>query len=305
MGKLTRRITTTLAVLGIAALAFAGTGGQLTGGGTGLQRVILSGSATQIASGSGITTNPLLVTWNHDSTLQGTGSAGSAAGVVFSQVPGKFLAEQVLTASTGTYTPTTGTTRIHVRMIGGGGGGGGAASSSGTGAASGGNSGTYLEFWAGTAGVAMTGGSFINGAGGNAGASTPGGGGNGGDTTLIAGGQTYTAKGGAGGPLGGNVPNGTVSFSNVAAANAAGTTAVGVQSYWSGNFGVNNGGFAWQAGGGGASPLGAGGQGIGGTATGANGANGGGGGGAATAGANNRAGGTGGSGVIVIDDIGN
>jgi len=60
--------------------------------------------------------------------------------------PGRLLNVQIFT-STGTYTPTNGTKRIKVRMVGGGGAGGGTSvtSSSQIAAAFGGNSGSYAE----------------------------------------------------------------------------------------------------------------------------------------------------------------
>lgn len=143
------------------------------------------------------------------------------------------LGQQVLTASSGTYTPTAGTLAVRVRMVGGGGGGGGSYYSiagSHNAAAGGGASGAYFEKWIFPGGgTAITGGSFTCGAAGTAGDGTLSGsladGGAGGDSTIVIQGTTYTAKGGGGGPAdndnssltipyvkrGGTIPSGTSS----------------------------------------------------------------------------------------------
>lgn len=217
---------------------------------------------------------------------------------------GGYLGTQVLTASSGTYTPTTGTTRIHVKMIGGGGGGGGAKATGNTAAGQGGNTGTLLEFWAGSAGVNIAGGAYACGAGGTAGMTTPTAGGTGGDTTLTAGGTTYIAKGGTGGQAGTNLASGSFLIQSNAA-NAAGTSApaLGWSSFWWGIPAFNNSGFAWSSGNGGTSPLGSGGNAVGGSNAGINGSgNGAGGSGGAFGGTGASAGGAGASGIIVIDE---
>lgn len=63
-------------VVGAAVALSVAAGSQLTGGG-GLTKVVLSGSASQIATGSGTTANPLLVSITTGTGLSGTGSAGS------------------------------------------------------------------------------------------------------------------------------------------------------------------------------------------------------------------------------------
>jgi len=301
--SLIRGITSTLAVLGIAALAFAGTGGQLTGGGTGLKQVVLSGSAGQLAIGSGITPNPLLVTWTHDSTLQGTGSAGSAAGVVPSQLLGRFLGRQILTGS-GTYVPTSGTTVDRVRMVGGGGGGGGATSNgANVSSASGGSSGVMLEVVLGTPGTTLTGGAYAGGAGGAGGTSTSStftNGSSGGDTTIIINSTTYTAKGGGGGKGFNAVSLGQTVVAG--GAPLAGTTAVGFITYNSGGVGMELDGELCIGGAGGSTPLGAGGAAVEAIANGNPGQGLGGGGAGAASCFANRNGGNGAAGGIVIDE---
>lgn len=114
-------------------------------------------------------------------------TGGVAAGV--------FLGLQVFTSS-GTYTPTAGTTRIYVEAWGGGGAGGGVpAIGSGNVSGGGGGAGAYSakRIASGFSGV-----SYIIGAAG-AGASNAAGG-NGGDTTFNS--TAVVAKGGTGGPVG-------------------------------------------------------------------------------------------------------
>lgn len=109
---------------------------------------------------------------------------------------GKYLGRQVLTASSGTYTPTAGCTKVILRMAGGGGGGGAKYTLNITTIGGGGAAGMYVEK-AISPGVAITGGSFAAGAGGAGGDNATGG--TGGDTTIVIQGTTYTAKGGLGG----------------------------------------------------------------------------------------------------------
>lgn len=115
-----------------------------------------------------------------------------------------FLGTQKFTAN-GTYTPTTGTRRVKVRLCGGGGGGSGVSASptGGRGACgSGGASGVYVE--AGFTGAPITGGAVVVGAAGTGGASSGAEtGGTGGDSSIVINGTTVTAKGGLGGQAGG------------------------------------------------------------------------------------------------------
>ncbi len=108
---------------------------------------------------------------------------------------------QRFTGEDGTYTPTAGTRRVHLRMTGGG-GGGGAAQGGGVGTASfggGGASGTYLERWIVSA-TPVTGGPWTGaGAGGGGGINGTGAGAPGPDATILINGVLYTAKGGPGG----------------------------------------------------------------------------------------------------------
>jgi len=105
---------------------------------------------------------------------------------------GILIGRQTLTTS-GTYTPTAGTTMIQVRMWGGGGAGGGCSAIAGC-AGGGGGSGGYAEFF--FSGVTSTypyvignGGAGVSGAAGQAAS----------NTTFTIGGTTITAFGGSGG----------------------------------------------------------------------------------------------------------
>jgi len=111
-------------------------------------------------------------------------------------IAGRLIGVRAITTS-GTYTPTTGTTAVRVRLVGGGGAGGGAAATSGTqtSVGAGGGSGSYSEgyFTSGFSGVSVTigsgGGLVAGGAGGNGSASSFG--------------ALMTAPGGIGGPIAG------------------------------------------------------------------------------------------------------
>lgn len=105
---------------------------------------------------------------------------------------GVLLGRQTLTSGT-TYTPTTGTTKVLIRMWGGGGAGGGCSAVAGC-AGGGGGSGGYAEYYiTGVTGtyayVIGTAGTGVSGAAG----------GNGGNTTFTNGATTVTAFGGTGG----------------------------------------------------------------------------------------------------------
>ena len=114
---------------------------------------------------------------------------------------GQYLARQFLSASSGTYTPTTGTRTILLHMCGAGGGGGGAGGGGAGSAAfgAGGNSGFYIEIYLNAGGATFPAGTFTTGASGAAGSLSGGGGGTGGDSTFVINSVTYTAKGGTGG----------------------------------------------------------------------------------------------------------
>lgn len=167
---------------------------------------------------------------------------------------GRLLNTQSFTSS-GTYTPTSGTTRIIVEVLGGGGGGGGVAATaaSQTCVSGGGGSGGYVKTYlaSGFSGAAVTIGAL--GAGGSAGAA----GSAGGASSFL----TCSAGGGGGGGLGfvssvssaGNGSGGTASGGTIA--NTPGGQ--GGLPYGSNAAGLSNGGC------GGSSPYGQGGQGGG------------------------------------------
>lgn len=211
---------------------------------------------------------------------------------------GRSLGRRILTGS-GVYSPSAGTTRVHVRMIGGGGGGGGATPGAGVGAAAGGSSGALLDIWIGTAGTPVQGGTYSCGGGGAAGTTAPGAGGAGGDTTIVVNRAAYVAKGGGGGaPMTGVAGNGNANPS----APAGGTSPGGVVTFGAGGVGQVNDGNMWFSGGGGGTALGPGGAVVDGTNAGPNGGLYGGGGSGAAASSGARAGGAGAPGVIVIEE---
>jgi hypothetical protein len=278
-----------------------------------LTGVLTVGGATNIAT---LTTTGAAALGNDVGdahTILGTLNVNATAGtndqalIVSGGVPvwgipeGRLLEIQRFATGSGTYTPTTGTKRARLRLVGGGGGGGGAAGGAAGNAASGagGNSGVYLEHWFDT-GAAITGGAYSIGALGAGGANTGGTGGTGGDTTIVINGTTYTAKGGTGG-------TGMVS---TAAANlvwaAAGASTIGTSTTTDvmvqerGQPGNKLASY-WWSGSGGSTPFGGGGgttQDAAGDA--ANGYGGGGGGAAATT--TNRLGGVGTIGMIIIEE---
>jgi hypothetical protein len=108
---------------------------------------------------------------------------------------GTFIGTQILTSGT-TYTPTSGTNSVRIRMVGGGGGGAGVpnASSGQTCLGSSGGAGSYLEVR--FTGVTGTYTYAIGGAGTFGAAGGANDGGDGGATTFVNGGTTYTAPGG-------------------------------------------------------------------------------------------------------------
>lgn len=271
---------------------------------------IVDGTIATADIGAAQITNALLANMAAN-TVKGSVAGGVPVDLTAAQLRGigggNFLARQILSASSGTYTPTSGTTVAHVRMIGGGGGGGGAGTAAvGTSVSvgAGGASGALLDIIRGTPGTTLTGGAFACGAGGTAGANTGGAGGTGGDTTVVINGVTLTAKGGLGGA--GSTASTTVTFASPGGVQA-GTTAGGVTTQEPGQPGiVTAGGGANQlgwGGSGGSTPLGAGAKAT--SASNAGSAGGGfgsGGSGACTVGAA-QAGGAGSAGVIVIDEF--
>jgi hypothetical protein len=215
---------------------------------------------------------------------------------------GLFIGRQVLTAASGTYTPTSGTKRVRVRMVGGGGGGGGASGSSGDLAAGGGGaSGAYFEKFI-DPGATVTGGAFANGAAGSAGSSSAGNGGNGGDTTIVVNSTTYTAKGGTGGT---GMAHSSVTAAAAGGVGQAGSSAGDVLYQQDGQGGWVIAATLFYCGIGGSSALGAGGMGggvavaragIAGTGNGA-------GGGGACAGNSSLAGAAGTIGIIIVEEF--
>jgi hypothetical protein len=111
-------------------------------------------------------------------------------------VEGTLLNVRVFSSGT-TYTPTSGTTKALIVMIGAGGGGGGVTgTASSVGAAGGGGAGGYcVKFITGVTGTYT----YAIGTAGTAGANTGANGGNGGNTTFTNGATTYIAFGGSGG----------------------------------------------------------------------------------------------------------
>ncbi len=118
-----------------------------------------------------------------------------------------------------TYTPTAGTNKIIVKMIGGGGGGGGINGVSGSYAnGTGGASGIYWQKFFSS--ITSATGTVIIGAGGASGSSSVNNrcnGGTGGDTSFAINTVTYLSKGGLGGSgsFGTNVPTSYIGTSNV------------------------------------------------------------------------------------------
>jgi hypothetical protein len=147
-------------------------------------------------------------------------SAGSGAVPTWAAM-GALLNIQVLTTS-GTYTPTSGTSRALVILVGGGGGGGGCGSTTNSAynynfGAGGGSGGCVYAFINNVSGNYV----YTIGAAGTAGAVAAAGG-NGGNTTFTNGATVYTAGGGGGGSA---VTNATAAQG---AGGAGGTAANGI-----------------------------------------------------------------------------
>lgn len=206
----------------------------------------------------------------------------------------------VVLTTTGTYTPSTGTTEIFVQAVGGGGGSAGAkAASVQTSVGSGGGGAGYAAKW--ITGVSGTY-AYVIGAGGLAGIANNGPGGNGGNTTFTA---VLSAGGGGGGTNNG-------SGTNLAQNGFGGTAGIGITGdikiggsdgtpslRLSSSQGVTGNGGSSQLGGGGVTTTAGG-------STDSNGNNGynygGGAGGAASFDATGQVGGTGAPGVIIITE---
>ena len=151
-------------------------------GGTGLSNLTLN----NILLGNGTNTVQFVPPGSSGNILQSDGTTWATAS------GGILIGRQTLTAGS-TYTPTTGTTKILVRLWGGGGAGGGCSAVAGC-AGGGGGSGGYAEYYfsgvTGTYTYAIgTSGAGVSGAAG----------GNGGNTTITISGVTITGFGGTGG----------------------------------------------------------------------------------------------------------
>ena len=234
---------------------------------------------------------------------------------------GAWIGRKVFSAGSGTYTPTLGTSRVVMKMVGGVGGAGNVTVGSGSnvGVSGGGGSGRYIEAVCGTGSLdggttqthgLITGGAYAIGAAGLGGAAgSIADGQDGGDTTIVVNGHTWTAKGGkhsagtasSAPPYltnGGDTQSGSDEFTSIAAGLSQGSGglpgAPGIA------LDVNN----TIGGNGGSNPLGVGGLGKNGSAGSLAGGYGGGGGGTAnTAGSTtSHSGGAGTGGLIIIDE---
>ncbi len=126
--------------------------------------------------------------------VSANGVATSANGDI--NIPGVLLNVRFLTSGT-TYTPTLGTTKALLHLVGAGGGGGGVSgvASGSAGAAGGGAGGYVIKYITNISGTYA----YTIGAAGTAGAAGANTGGTGGNTTFVNSGTTYTASGGVGG----------------------------------------------------------------------------------------------------------
>jgi hypothetical protein len=275
----------------------AGTGG--IGGSCQLNLNVLAGGDVDIAGALNVQTTSIAAS----QTI--TQSAGFAT--LHSQYT--YFDRQVITAS-GTYTPgANGTQSVRgaiVFMCGGGGGGGGVPNATTAAVAGGGASGAWVQFHAGFAGAALTGGSDFIGAAGGGGALGSNAGGSGGETSIIISGTTYYAEGGSGGQS--MTASNSPPFTWVGAHNILTTHTQTTGDFWGfsvGGTGISLAVASNKGGDGGNSPMGGGGfGGYTSAVTGLNGGNCAGGGGASTASASggSAAGGSGGSGIIIIDE---
>ena len=235
-----------------------------------------------------------LVTGIFDDDLPGFVPAGFEGG------HGRIIATQIFTSS-GTYTPTVGTTRVRVRMVGGGGGGGGGVGGANAAIGGGGASGFYLEFRVGDGTTAVTGGTVTRGAAGAGGSTSGGDGGAGGGTSIVINGTTFTAPGGSGGEgQPSSVVTGNTSGGSDAAIAPAGVDIV-VQQAGEPGLLISGTGFSGRGGG---TPLGGGGFALQGVADNGNTGSGyGGGGSGAVATAAGKAGGAGAAGVVIVEEF--
>lgn len=165
---------------------------------------------------------------------------------------------RVVIASSGTYTPTSGTVSIDVEVLGGGGGGGGLGSGAGTSAAAGGGGAGAIStstIPAATFGSSQT---VTIGAGGTAGSTAGGNGGAGGATSF---GSLVVSGGGAGGTGSNSNSPPDAASGGAGGSSSAGETQTNGQ-YGGVGFGVSVGSPITISGGGGSCLYGAGGQSV-------------------------------------------
>lgn len=258
--------------------------------GTGTANTIAKWTGTAALGNSLITDNGTTVTVA--AKLSVTNSGGTTLTGQYT-----YVGRQVLSATSGTYTPSTGVRGAIVRMTGPGGGGGGAAGGANIAVGAGGNSGQWVETHVGFAGSTITGGAFACPAGGAGGNTSGTSGATPSDTTLVINGSTLTAKGGVGGP---GLTSTAPPFVWPASVGTVSTTG-DYNGYTLGGTGIASSAGSGQGGNGGSGPYGGGGLGTF-AATGGNATGFGAGGGGAGAQATGKAGGSGSGGLIIIDE---
>lgn len=204
---------------------------------------VTSGNISACTSTSMVMVTPVLGTPTSANLVNCTGY--TAANVASNARFITSIVRQVLTGTTGTYTPTAGMVFCDVDGVGGGGAGGGAAQSSSAqgGGGGGGGSGGYslIRLTAAQIGVSKT---YVVGAGGTPGTAGNNAGGNGGDSTL--GSTLWVAKGGTGGSGAAANSGGTGGAGGVAGtgdvslpgSNGGGSLAVGTNLWFHGGVGA-------------------------------------------------------------------
>lgn len=213
----------------------------------------------------------------------------------------EFLGRQKFTSS-GTYTPTPGTTKVRIQVVGGGGGSGGLTGTSNENTVSpGGASAIYVEKFIDGLGIPITGGAVVVGAAGAAGG-TNAAGGAGGNSSIVINGTTWTSAGGPGGIAG--TTTGATDVGTNATATAGGSSVGDVNdgSAGGGSFATRTADGRMHLGNGGSNPLGHGGAGSTGAAGIAGTGYGSGGGGIGIASVGNKNGGAGAPGVVFVEE---